>query len=96
MRASSPTTARDSRPSSPRRSATKTWRGRVLTNFDDYRALAARDRRNIKRLTAEMRARAVIQVPYLDSDVHDLSGLMQINRYLFAAGAKERTAIAAS
>ena len=57
--------------------------------------LAARDQRNIKRLTAEMRARAVIQVPHLDADVHDLSGLMQINRYLFAAGAKERTAIAA-
>ena len=68
---------------------------RVLENFDDYRALAARDRRNIDRLTAEMRARAVIQVPHLDTDVHDLSGLMQINRYLFAAGAKERTVIAA-
>ena len=64
---------------------------RVLENYDDYRALAARDRRNIERLTAEMRARAVIQVPHLDTDVHDLSGLMQINRYLFAAGAKERT-----
>ena len=37
----------------------------------------ARDRRNIKRLTAEMRARAVIQVPYLDTDVHDLAGLMR-------------------
>jgi anion-transporting ArsA/GET3 family ATPase len=69
---------------------------RVIENYDDYRALAARDRRNIERLTAEMRARAVIQVPYLDTDVHDLDGLMRINEYLFAAGAKERTAIAAS
>jgi len=68
---------------------------RVVANFDDYRALAARDQRNIARLTAEMRARAVIQVPYLDNDVHDLAGLMQINEYLFAAGAKERAAIAA-
>jgi anion-transporting ArsA/GET3 family ATPase len=68
---------------------------RVIENFDDYRALAARDQRNIKRLTAEMRARLVIQVPHLDTDVHDLSGLMQMNEYLFAAGAKERTAIAA-
>ena len=33
-----------------------------------------------------MRARAVIQVPYLDEDVHDLAGLMQINEYLFAGG----------
>ena len=68
---------------------------RVIENFDDYRALAARDQQNIKRLTAEMRARLVIQVPYLDTDVHDLSGLMSINEYLFAAGARERTAIAA-
>jgi anion-transporting ArsA/GET3 family ATPase len=68
---------------------------RVVQNYDDYRVLAARDQRNIKRLTAEMRARLVIQVPYLDHDVHDLSGLMRINDYLFAAGARERTVIAA-
>lgn len=69
---------------------------RVLRNLDDYRGLAERDQRNIDRLTAEMRARSVIQVPYLDEDVHDLSGLLRINQYLFAAGAKERTAIAAA
>jgi anion-transporting ArsA/GET3 family ATPase len=68
--------------------------GRVLQSSDDYRGLAARDARNVKRLTAEMRARSVIQVPYLDRDVHDLAGLMLINRYLFAAGARERGAIA--
>jgi anion-transporting ArsA/GET3 family ATPase len=68
---------------------------RVISNFDDYRAIAARDQRNIKRLTAEMRARLVIQVPYLDADVHDLDGLMRINDYLFASGARERTVIAA-
>ena len=33
-------------------------------------------------------ARAVIQVPYLDDDVHDLAGLMEINRYLFASGSE--------
>ena len=27
----------------------------------------------------------MIQVPYLDEDVHDLGGLAQINRYLFAS-----------
>jgi anion-transporting ArsA/GET3 family ATPase len=68
---------------------------RVVENFDDYRVLATRDQRNIKRLTAEMRARLVIQVPYLDTEVHDLSGLMRVNEYLFAAGARERTEIAA-
>jgi hypothetical protein len=36
----------------------------------------------------------VIRVPYLDEDVHDLTGLAQINRYLFATS-EERAAIAA-
>ena len=68
---------------------------RVASNFEDYRALAARDRKNVAQLTREMRTRAVIEVPYLDHDVHDLAGLMEINRYLFASGAEERSAIAA-
>ena len=63
---------------------------RVAENFEDFGALAARDRRNVERLAKEMRTRAVIQVPYLDEDVHDLAGLMEVNRYLFASGAEER------
>jgi anion-transporting ArsA/GET3 family ATPase len=68
---------------------------RVADNFDDYRTLADRDRRNVARLAREMRTRLVIEVLYLDHDVHDLAGLMEINRYLFAVGARERTRIAA-
>jgi anion-transporting ArsA/GET3 family ATPase len=67
---------------------------RVASNFADYTALAARDRRNIQRLTRELRARRVIQVPYLEEDVHDLAGLMELNRYLFAT-ASERETLAA-
>ena len=66
---------------------------RVLANFEDYLALGARDRRNIDRLSAEMKASRVIEVPYLDEDVHDLAGLMEVNRYLFAT-AGEREALA--
>jgi anion-transporting ArsA/GET3 family ATPase len=69
---------------------------RVVDNFADFRVLAERDRRNVAHLAAEMRTRAVIEVPYLDEDVHDLEGLMEINRYLFASGAEERSAIAAA
>ena len=69
--------------------------GRVAANFADYHALASRDRANVRHLANEMRARVVIEVPYLDEDVHDLRGLMEINRYLFASGAEERAAIAA-
>jgi anion-transporting ArsA/GET3 family ATPase len=67
---------------------------RVAANFSDYQALAERDARNIKRLATELRTRGVIRVPYLDEDVHDLAGLAEINRYLFATG-KERVAMAA-
>ncbi|HKA66586.1 MAG TPA: ArsA-related P-loop ATPase [Solirubrobacterales bacterium] len=67
---------------------------RVAANFSDYQALAERDARNIERLATELRASGVIRVPYLDEDVHDLAGLAQINRYLFATG-EERVAMAA-
>jgi anion-transporting ArsA/GET3 family ATPase len=67
---------------------------RVGANFGDYQALAERDARNIERLTRELRASAVIRVPYLDEDVHDLAGLAEVNRYLFATG-EERVAMAA-
>jgi len=68
--------------------------GRVCENFADYQALAERDSRNIDRLAGELRTQAVIRVPHLDEDVHDLAGLAEINRYLFAS-AEQREALAA-
>ena len=67
---------------------------RVAANLADLKALAARDSANVARLVREMRARRVIQVPHLDTDVHDLGGLMEVNRYLFGS-AQEREALAA-
>ncbi len=67
---------------------------RVAANFADHSALAERDRRNIDHLAAELRERHVIRVPYLDEDVHDVAGLAEINRYLFAT-AEQREALAA-
>ena len=66
---------------------------RVAANFADYQALAERDAKNIDRLARELDAKRVIRVPYLDEDVHDLEGLLQINRYLFAS-AEQREAMA--
>lgn len=57
---------------------------RVTRNYEDYRLLAERDRRNIKRLAAELETSEIIEVPYLDRDVHDLRGLFEVNRHLFA------------
>jgi len=68
--------------------------GRVAENFADYQALAERDARNIEHLARELRTSATIRVPYLDEDVHDLTGLAEINRYLFATS-EQREAIAA-
>jgi hypothetical protein len=67
---------------------------RVAANFADYQALAERDARNIERLAKELSSRVVIRVPYLDEDVHDLAGLAEIDRYLFATS-EERVAMAA-
>jgi anion-transporting ArsA/GET3 family ATPase len=67
---------------------------RVGANFADYQALAERDARNIEHLAGELNARRVIRVPYLDEDVHDLGGLLKIDRYLFATE-EEREALAA-
>jgi anion-transporting ArsA/GET3 family ATPase len=67
---------------------------RVAGNFADYQALAERDARNIERLATELRTRATIRVPYLDEDVHDLGGLAEIDRYLFASS-EQREALAA-
>ena len=59
---------------------------RVTANFDDFRALSRSDRANIEHLTAELRrADPVIEVPYLDHDVHDIAGLLEVDDYLFEA-----------
>jgi anion-transporting ArsA/GET3 family ATPase len=57
---------------------------RVAVNYRDYRALADRDARNIGRLERRIGADSVIRVPYLADDVHDIAGLVEVDRYLFA------------
>jgi len=68
---------------------------RVARNFADYQALAQRDARNVEHLRRELNPRAVIRIPYLDEDVHDLEALLKIDRYLFATD-EQREALAAS
>jgi anion-transporting ArsA/GET3 family ATPase len=58
---------------------------RLVENFEDFRALALRDRANVDELTADLGERPVIVVPYLDDDVHDLEGLEAMNEHLFGA-----------
>ena len=57
---------------------------RVAENFADYHRLARRDEVNVARLEAELGERALLLVPHLDDDVHDITGLLRVSRYLFA------------
>jgi hypothetical protein len=68
---------------------------RVARNFADYQALAQRDARNVEHLQRELQPKAVIRIPYLDEDVHDLEALLKIDRYLFASE-EQREELAAS
>jgi anion-transporting ArsA/GET3 family ATPase len=68
---------------------------RVAQNFADYQALARRDARNVEHLQRELTPKAVIRIPYLDEDVHNLEALLKIDRYLFASE-EQREALAAS
>jgi anion-transporting ArsA/GET3 family ATPase len=62
----------------------------VAQNFQEYHLLARHDKRNIKRLTKELDGRPAVLVPHLDDDVHDIEGLLRVQRYLFASDS-ERT-----
>jgi anion-transporting ArsA/GET3 family ATPase len=68
---------------------------RVASNFADYQALAQRDARNVDHLARELNAKRVIRIPYMDEDIHDLEGLLKIDRYLFATE-EQREELAAS
>ena len=59
---------------------------RAAGNLLDFQLLADRDRANIGRLEQRLGADAVIEVPLLEHDVHDLEGLAAVSRHLFAEG----------
>ncbi|MCB0863838.1 MAG: hypothetical protein KDB66_11635, partial [Solirubrobacterales bacterium] len=56
---------------------------RLARNLAEYDVLALRDQRNIQKLTDALSGEPVIRIPYLDTDVHDIAGLCQINNFLF-------------
>jgi anion-transporting ArsA/GET3 family ATPase len=63
---------------------------KVAENFERYRLLAERDRENMELLTGRLDEDCVLEVPYFDEDVHDIAGLAQVNRYLFASSAERQ------
>ncbi|MCB0858155.1 MAG: ArsA family ATPase [Solirubrobacterales bacterium] len=69
--------------------------GRMARNLSEYDVLAVRDQKNIEQLTKALNGEPVIRIPYLDTDVHDIAGLCEINRYLFTEE-EERVDLATS
>ncbi len=57
--------------------------GRLARNLAEYDVLAVRDQKNIDRLREALNGEPVIRIPYLDTDVHDIAGLAEIDRFLF-------------
>ena len=56
---------------------------RLAANLAEYELLADRDARNIERLHERLGGAPLIRIPYLDTDVHDVAGLSEIDRFLF-------------
>jgi anion-transporting ArsA/GET3 family ATPase len=56
---------------------------RAARNQIEYDVLARRDNDNIADLSEQLGGDPVIRIPYLDTDVHDVAGLCEINRFLF-------------
>jgi anion-transporting ArsA/GET3 family ATPase len=56
---------------------------KVEANFADYRAVANRDRANLRRLTDKLDGEPVVVIPELDGDVHDIEGLSRMTEHLF-------------
>ena len=56
---------------------------KLTRNLEDYQLLAERDRANVAELERRLQGEPMIVVPWLDGDVHDISGLAAINEYLF-------------
>ncbi|HUO72747.1 MAG TPA: ArsA-related P-loop ATPase [Solirubrobacteraceae bacterium] len=67
---------------------------RVAENLHDYHVLARRDEDNIARLQRELGTYPLLLVPHLDDDIHDIDGLLQMHRYLFASQAERERMIA--
>jgi anion-transporting ArsA/GET3 family ATPase len=56
---------------------------KVLRTWEEERQLAACDRDNLATLKRRLGRKPIIEVPYIDDDVHDLEGLRRMDEFLF-------------
>jgi anion-transporting ArsA/GET3 family ATPase len=59
----------------------------MARNLEDFRTLAEIDAENIRQLTNHIKEETVVRsVPFFETDVYDISGLVRINDYVFDTG----------
>jgi anion-transporting ArsA/GET3 family ATPase len=58
--------------------------GQLYANLADFRHMAEGEERHAAALMAHVAPAPVVQVPFLDDDVHDVAGLAQVAGYVFA------------
>ncbi len=58
----------------------------LVANLEDLDRVASREQEQVKALAARLPGAAVIQVPFLAGDVHDIDGLTEVGRWLFDPG----------
>ena len=56
---------------------------KVLRTWEEERRLAKRDRANLATLRRHLGRKPIIEIPYIDDDVHDIDGLRRMDEYLF-------------
>jgi anion-transporting ArsA/GET3 family ATPase len=56
---------------------------KVLRTWEEERQLAKRDRANLATLRRHLGRKPIIEIPYIDDDVHDIDGLRRMDEYLF-------------
>ncbi|RJP22845.1 MAG: ArsA family ATPase [Candidatus Abyssobacteria bacterium SURF_5] len=72
------------------RKAMQTVAEDLAENLQNFRNLAAIDQENIRSLTDSIDSQASVRiVPFFDTDVYDIQGLLLINEYLFGPDGKK-------
>lgn len=62
--------------------------GRIADVFVQHEALAERDRTNVRALARRLGSEPLLEVRQLDEDVHDVPGLVRLERELFATATR--------
>jgi hypothetical protein len=55
----------------------------LAANLEDLDRVASREREQVEELSARLPGAAVVEVPFLADDVHDVAGLTEVCRWLF-------------